>query len=365
MARTKLNPSAWLARYAAAVLGPYVSKGGGAGDGSVLPPPPNSQFVLPLGYFFATISWGFGYIFYLPLFLAGTPTTLAVFVACSKLMAWVRSHQAGDKTAADARAEALTKAREVRKFALEDPEAYAKELGVEPSSSELARTCCAWCAYSCKWWTGLVRPWTLRGQLREVLWWFDPGDGELARQDLTMAFIMLPVTWMWYLVWESKVESEKRRQERGAGFSDRQCYLGVLTCGVGAPLVLITTCFNLVLTNRALDTDPERALATFYNLNDVMKLTMATFLALTISPFLMGAVLTAFYAYSGPSNHDFNEFVADYYRHTFAIMRGVPFTLPSFEFDPTVMFTLSFYEDLFERERGRTIALALPHSPTH
>ena len=66
VAGAKLDPRAWLLRYAVATLGPY--------------------FTLGLGYFLVTLSFVFGYVFFLPLFLFGAVMTTLLCLLLFKIV---------------------------------------------------------------------------------------------------------------------------------------------------------------------------------------------------------------------------------------------------------------------------------------
>ena len=72
---------------------------------------------------------------------------------------------------------------------------------------------------------------------------------------------------------------------------------------------------------------------------------MASLFVLTLSPWLIGSTWSAFYAYQGLGNDASMEFVADVYRHTFAMFTGtVELSLPVFELDPTVLWKGAWYD---------------------
>lgn len=294
-------------------------------------------------YWLVSGAFVFGYVFYLPIAVFVAASTLLVFMACSRLMAWVRSHEASDKKAAEAHDRALEGA--------------------------------GGCGYLRTWCSGLGVIPTLRGQLREVLWWFDEGGGAGAREDLIMGVILAPLTAPWLLAnWlrgRQRNRTDRVGTSSGVGIFFFLEFLELFVFLLFIPVVLSLIPLSIAyacLTGRPfqLGKDPDQELfrRTIFPLNDVLSVVVVAFAGLTFSPFVVSSTLTAFYTYSGPGDAAFDTFLAEYYRHTFSVFTGgLSFALPSFEFDPSVLFHLSFYYDLLAGEQGHCFdspAWALP-----
>ena len=260
----QVDPRVWLRRYAVAKLGPY--------------------FTLVFGFFVCTLSFVFSYVFYLPLFMLSAALAVVLFLALFKVvMPYLKAKEAEDKEA---------------------QENYEKEL--EEAGGE---GCTSWCnSMWAKLWCAnavLGSPRFCRGQLREVLWWFEA----------TLA-----------------------------GNYDDNYYLE-------SPELLLnmsttcSACCCLPFLVYCLDTEDKqkKTFKMFADLNDMMSVCMLSFFAITLSPWLIGGTWSAFFAYQGQGES--MAFVAEFYRHICAALTGsVDLSLPAFDLDFTVLWKGAWYD---------------------
>ena len=75
----QVDPRAWLRRYMVGVLGPY--------------------FTLVFGYFVCTLSFVFGYVFLLPLFIFSATLTAGLSMVLFKLVTYLKAKEGEDKEA--------------------------------------------------------------------------------------------------------------------------------------------------------------------------------------------------------------------------------------------------------------------------
>jgi hypothetical protein len=307
-----------MARYGVAVLAPY--------------------FAFVALYFLMTLSFVFGYFLFLPIFLLSALFAAGLFKAGLKIM--VRLNESGKSD---------TNAQKV----------YEEELGQATDK----------CQYAWRWCVNTVvgTPRFVRDQLREMLWWFDAG-GEIKIREGDRVIIAYD---------EPSIIVEKGIFLPLAIVrpSLTLCYKGLLKCLDADPLVK-----EKGLTERERERKEERErerkmeverererereeereglkifaayLKTFADLNDVAKAAIASFVALPLSLWIIGSTWAAFISYSfkfffidGPNS---STFVSDYYLHVFAIFTGIDLALPSFDFDPSVLLTLTLYYDFTE-----------------
>ena len=251
-----VDPRAWLQRYEVAVLGPY--------------------FTLVFGFFVCTLSFVFSYVFFLPLFLLSAALAVVLFLALFKLvMPYLKAKEAEDKEA---------------------QENYEKEL--EEAGGE---GCTSWCNSTwAKLWCAnavLGSPRFCRGQLLEVLWWF-----------------------------EATLEDSEDPPEFKLNF--------FATCSpLGLP-------FFAIAANAK---EKKNTFKMFADLNDMMRVCMLSFFAITLSPWLIGGTWSASFAYQGQGES--MAFVAEFYRHICAALTGsVDLSLPAFDLDFTVLWKGAWYD---------------------
>jgi len=183
------------------------------------------------------------------------------------------------------------KAKEEEDQAAQDK--YEMQMEIQDASGE---GCCPWCnrrwVRQCQWCGNAVRglPRFVRGQFRQVLWWFDAG--------------------------ESAADEGPK-------------WLDLILFGIFSPVGV----FLFVLRGSE---ERTKVIKTFTELNDMMKVAVLAFATTSVSTFIIGSTWSAFYSYQGVGNDASMAFVADIYHHTFAIFTG-SLELPALDFDFTVL----------------------------